>query len=270
MKKLVFLIVCFQIVVTAFGKEYNQAYEDKLIQDIKGIYTQEAIKTPDNPTGHPVDATPLILQAKYDFPYLSSEAKKVLYPLFSRPSFAPDSEYTSDSPRGYFKFHFTKTGTNAVFQSGVDNNGNGVPDYVDECAKILDYVWAKEVDTLGYNPPPSDGWYLAGWDKGGDEKYDIYLLNLGLSYLGATYPETTQTPGSQIWTSYIVLDNDYQDYPDYHYLYEWLSVTAAHEFFHAIQFGYDVYENEVAGETVKPYWMEMSATWMEDQVYDNI
>jgi hypothetical protein len=269
MKKLIFLLVGLQTAVTVYGKEYTQVYEDKLIQDIKGIYTQEAIKTPDNPTGHPIDATPLILQAKHDFPFLSSEAKKAIYPFVSRPSFAPDSEYTYDSPSQHFKIHFAKTGTNVVFEAGVDNNGNGVPDYVDECATILDYVWAKEVDTLGYIPPPSDDWY-PGWDNGGDGKYDIYLLNLGSSYLGATYPETTQNPGSQIWTSFIELDNDYLGYPIYHSQYAWLQVTAAHEFFHAIQFGYDVYENEVAGDVVKPYWMEMSATWMEDQVYDNI
>jgi len=272
MKKLIFLIVGLQTAVTAYGKEYTQAYEDKLIQDIKGIYTQEAIKTPDNPTGHPIDATPLILQAKHDFPFLSSEAKKAIYPFVSRSSFAPDSEYTYDSPSQHFKIHFAKTGTNVVFEAEVDNNGNGVPDYVDECATILDYVWAKEVDTLGYIPPPSDGWYPLGWDNGGDGKYDIYLLNLGSSYLGATYPETTATnnPDTWSWTSYIELDNDYVGYPNYHSQYDWFKVTSAHEFFHAIQFGYDVYENEVAGDIVKPYWMEMSATWMEDQVYDNI
>jgi hypothetical protein len=258
--------------VSAYGKEYTQAYEDKLIQDVKGIYTQEAIKTPDNPTGHPVDATPIILQARHDFPFLSVEAKKALYPLFTRPSFAPDSEYTSSSD--HFKFHFAKTGTNAVFQPTVDNNGNGVPDYVDECASVLEYVWAKEIDTLGYNPPPSDGSYPVNWPNGGDGRYDIYLLNLGSSYLGATFPETTQTPApAWVWTSFIELDNDYLGYDPnlQHSQYEWLSVTAAHEFFHAIQFSYDASEFELgAGDMAKPYWMEMSAVWMEDQVYDNI
>ncbi len=276
MKKLIFLLVCLQIAVTAYGKEYTQAYENKLIQDIKGIYTQEAIKTPDNPTGHPIDATPLILQAKYDYPFLSPEAKKVLDTLLARPSFAPDSEYTYDSPCQHFKIHFAKTGTNVVFEAGVDNNGNGVPDYVDNCASILDYVWAKEVDTLGYVFPPSDDWYSSyGWNNGGDGKYDIYLLNFGFLYLGATYAETTNATAEPWtnWTSFIELDNDYLGYDPnlQHSQYEWLSVTAAHEFFHAIQFGYDASEFELgAGDMAKPYWMEMSAVWMEDQVYDNI
>ena len=41
-----------------------------------------------------------------------------------------------------------------------------------------------------------------------------------------------------------------------------LKVTAAHEFFHAIQFAYDVDEDL--------WFMEGSATWVEDEVYDSI
>lgn len=270
MKKSLFLFISLFIAVSAFGKEYNQAYEEKLIQDVRAIYTQEAVKTPDNPTGHPVCATSIILQAKYDFPHLSPETQKVLSSLLSRP---PDTllEYTYDSPGGYFKIHFTKDGVNAVYQPNVDNNGNGVPDYVDSCADILDYAWAKEVDTMGYIPPPSDGWYPFYWDNGGDGKYDVYLLNLGTSYLGATYPETTEIAGRWEWTSFLELDNDYLGYvPPIHGQYEWLKVTAAHEFFHAIHFGYDAFEGELVGDTLKPYWMEMTATWMEDQVFDEI
>jgi len=273
MKKVLLSLTCLFMTVSAYGKEFTQAYEDKLIQNVKGIYTQEAIKTPDNPTGHPVDATPIILQAKHDFPFLSPEAKKALYPLFTRPSFAPDSEYTFNSPGGYFKIHFAKTGTNTVFQPTVDNNGNGIPDYVDTCAAVLDHIWTKEIDSLGYNIPPSDGWYPVTWDNGGDGKYDIYLLNLGSNYLGATHPETTSAPNPALWsyTSWIELDNNYTNYPAYHPQYDWLRVTAAHEFFHAIQFGYDVSEmEEVSVDVVHPYWMEMSATWMENEVYDYI
>ncbi|HVP37197.1 MAG TPA: hypothetical protein VMT04_09405, partial [Terriglobales bacterium] len=191
MKKSILLLLFLTIAVSAYGKQFTQAYEDKLIQDVKGIYTQQAVITPDNPTGHPVDGTPIILQAKHDFPFLSPEARKALYPLFTRPSFAPDSEYTFNSPGGFFKIHFAKTGINAVYQPTVDTNGNGIPDYVDSCAAILDHVWAKEVDSLGYTPPPSDGSYPPSWPNGGDGKFDIYLLDLGTSILGATFPETT-------------------------------------------------------------------------------
>ena len=274
MKKVLLSLTFLFMAVSAYGKEYTQAYEDKLIQDLKGIYTQEAVKTPDNPTGHPVDATPIILQARHDFPFLSLEAQNILYSFFFRPSFEPDTEYTYNSLGTCFKIHFAKTGPNAVYQPSVDNNGNGVPDYVDSCASVLDYVWAKEVDTLGYVFPPQDGWYPPEWDNGGDGKYDIYLLNLGVYYLGYTSAETTNTIPPIAWTSFIVLDNDYLGFPPYHSQYEWLNVTVVHEFFHAIQFGYDIWEFEYVPTDlvmpIKPYWMEMSATWMEDQVFDYI
>ncbi|MGB2805912.1 MAG: MXAN_6640 family putative metalloprotease, partial [Candidatus Zixiibacteriota bacterium] len=65
-----------------------------------------------------------------------------------------------------------------------------------------------------------------------------------------------------------VLDNDYIGYGIRHFPFEWLQVTAAHEFFHAVQMGYDGREYET--EPFRPYWMEMSAVWMEEMVYDNV
>ena len=41
-----------------------------------------------------------------------------------------------------------------------------------------------------------------------------------------------------------------------------LKVTAAHEFFHAVQFAYDIGEDG--------WFMESTATWMEEHVYDAI
>ena len=44
--------------------------------------------------------------------------------------------------------------------------------------------------------------------------------------------------------------------------YDSLRVTAAHEFFHAIQFNYDTTDDD--------WFMEGTAVWVEDQVYDGI
>jgi hypothetical protein len=41
-----------------------------------------------------------------------------------------------------------------------------------------------------------------------------------------------------------------------------LQVTLAHEFFHAVQFAYDVFEDA--------WFMESTATWMEDEVFDDV
>jgi hypothetical protein len=41
-----------------------------------------------------------------------------------------------------------------------------------------------------------------------------------------------------------------------------LEVTAAHEFFHAVQFAYDAFEDQ--------WFLESTATWMEDEVYPTV
>jgi hypothetical protein len=149
---------------------------------------------------------------------------------------------------------------------------DGVPDYVNRCADILDSVWNKEVNIMGYNPPPSDNWYQP---NGGDGKYDIYLKAPLGNFYGYTVPENSSESNPISYTSYIVVLNDYtgrcygHDDP-----IDCLRVTFAHEFFHSIQFGYDASEFEYIElpDTVitKQYWMEMSAVWMEDQVYDGV
>ena len=65
-------------------------------------------------------------------------------------------------------------------------------------------------------------------------------------------------------SAYCVLDNDFApaQFPGSTTPDEALRVTAAHEFFHAVQFGYDAYEDG--------WFMEGTAVWMEDEVYDGI
>ena len=60
-----------------------------------------------------------------------------------------------------------------------------------------------------------------------------------------------------------MLDNDYSrgEFPT-NSPRENLQVTAAHEYFHAVQFGYDVSEDG--------WVMEATATWAEDELYDGV
>ena len=64
-------------------------------------------------------------------------------------------------------------------------------------------------------------------------------------------------------SAYCVVDNNYTERIfRNHTPIENLNVTLAHEFFHAVQFAYDIDEDT--------WLMEGTATWMEDQVYDGI
>lgn len=188
-----------------------------------------------------------------------------------RPRTEAPRSYPSHS--GHFLIHFAIEGPHAAHGS---DGGTSVPDYVLSIALILDSLWALEVDSLGYDLPPIDSFY----EEGLDERYDVYLVDMttldpALSdVLGYTQPEMA-VGGSTKYTSYLALENDYAEHADYvDRPLDAASVTAAHEFFHAIQFGYDAEEFEDPNPNDqfarRTHWMEMSAVWMEEQAYDEV
>jgi len=129
--------------------------------------------------------------------------------------------------------------------------------YAESVSKYAEYCWAKQVDTLGWAAPPSDD------NRGGDERYDIYIRNIEDEYLGLTDPEFTfpAPPGPPYYPdgrpSFTRIKNINRPNP-----WNILRVTVAHEFNHACQFRYS-YLEEV-------WWRENTATWMEDICYDDI
>ena len=92
---------------------------------------------------------------------------------------------------------------------------------------------------------------------------DIYLANIGdRGYYGYCAPEPlASAPTAHHTPAFCVLDNDYAEFSKGTPLSN-LQVTAAHEFFHAVQFAYDATEDS--------WFMESTAVWMEDQVFDTI
>ncbi|MFQ6673955.1 MAG: MXAN_6640 family putative metalloprotease, partial [Fidelibacterota bacterium] len=204
---------------------------------------------------------------------LSPDTKKVLagmgidfsgrFPTLTRPA-GLDSHY--DPGSGFFRFHYTVTGDDAVDPS--DGDGDGVPDYVNTVADAFRDAYNTERVSFGLEKPPSDGWYP---ENGGNELYDVYVHNLGPNYYGETVPEkyanndtgdNENSPGKEenAFTSYINVQNDFGRFPPSEL--ESIQVTAAHELFHAIQFGYDGWE--------AVWLLEATATWMEDEVFDDV
>jgi hypothetical protein len=139
--------------------------------------------------------------------------------------------------------------------------GNGVPDQVDETVATFEHVWATEIGTLGYNAPPSDSNTGETFNPGHLDEFDVYLSNIGVKGLyGYCAPDANKRQSS----GYCVLDNDYSpsEFGTTNTPINNLRVTAAHEFFHAIQFGYDTWEDT--------WFMESTAAWMEDEVYPKV
>lgn len=215
----------------------------------------------------PICGTPIA--ADYSILRHSAPAGQGVDSLGPRPSYLPDS-YAS--PGGRFRIHYTTTDSDAVFQPTVITNPAGVPNYVYNMALIADSVYDRMITDMGYPVPPADD----GYPEGGDDRYDIYLINLSPSFLGATYPDSIDYEGDSTQaTSFIVLDNDYSSIARYRdNPLPIVRVTLAHEYFHAVQFGMDWREADFVpfGNQLlfARAWMEMSAVWMEEIMYDNI
>ena len=121
--------------------------------------------------------------------------------------------------------------------------------------RLMNKVWKKEVGKLGYRPPVSDR------GRGGNKKFDVYLAQVGDGGLyGYCVPERRKPGFRWLASAYCVLDNDFAEFPIAPM--QSAEVTAAHEFFHAIQFGYDY------GEDV--WLLEATATWMEERLFDDV
>jgi hypothetical protein len=122
----------------------------------------------------------------------------------------------------------------------------------------MNNVWNFEVKKLGYHRPISDGTRGGG----GSGKFDVYLKELYHQGLyGLTVAEQRTSYNKHLYSSYLLIDNDFKRSQYGANPMQVARVTAAHEFFHAIQYGYD------AGED--PWLMESTATWMEDQFDDS-
>ncbi len=95
---------------------------------------------------------------------------------------------------------------------------------------------------------------------GPDKRTDIYLADLGrYGVYGYCVADITDTNATRA-PAYCVLDNDFTEFPGSPLAD--LKVTAAHEFFHAVQYAYNM--------NADVWLMEGTAAWVEDELYDNI
>ena len=147
---------------------------------------------------------------------------------------------------GFFVVHYTPTGRDGA-----------TPYYAQEVANVIDSIWKFQVSEFGWPAPPTD------CGEGGDTRYDVYLMEtlstdftMGYSMPEALLGDNPNTPAIEDWStySYLAIDNDFDSTPDALSL---MRTTAAHEFNHSIQFGYDL--NDIGGQ----WYYEATATWME-------
>lgn len=191
----------------------------------------------------------LVNSLVFNFEQLTDEQQLLLRPLLQRPV----TTTSIITPGGYFKVHYDETGPNSP---GYDIN---------LLADALDSTYRYEIEFLGYTFPPGDSAVNPGQpsnDYGGDNRYDVYIGNLGGGVYGYTQFETEVEPGSSRYTSYMHIDNDFVGY--YTTGINAARVTVAHEFHHAIQGGNYIFRDEDS------YFYEITSTAMEEFVFDDV
>jgi len=147
--------------------------------------------------------------------------------------------------------HYVTTGDNATKDAWAKTT-----------LRTFEHVYSV-YKAAGYRMPEPDG------NDGGDSRIDVYLEDLASNGFAGYYGYCTSSPssapkGKHDTSAYCVLDNDYDpaQYGRAETPLKNLRVTAAHEFFHAVQYGYDADEDN--------WFAEATATWAEDQVYNGI
>lgn len=192
--------------------------------------------------------TELVQEVQSKWSLFTPDQRAVLSQYLARPS----TQVSYDTPDGFFKIHYDTSGPEVVPLE--DKDSNGIPDYVDRIAVYCDSARRAYLN-MGYLPAVTDG------VDGGDGRFDIYLLSIG--GCGITIPEAA---GDSSW-------NDYSAYIQIHRNFYGFGsnndpegdtiglqkVTCVHEYFHAIQLAYNLDADR--------WWMEASATWMEEVLY---
>ena len=273
---LLFVILIFPFLspVQAAARQFNsielieRAYRNGEIKQSEALnYKVTAILRPESlpatyrSKGIIKSATTILMEARLNKHLLSRENERIL----ARGRVATITDlYGSGitlqshaSPQGRFRLHFTTDKTYGDAVPAYDADANGVPDYVERFAKILDNVWTTEIELMGYDAPPSDG------TEGGDCLLDVYLADLNA--YGYTQIDESD-PASMV---YMLFENDFSLYfppntdPESDVIGA-MKVVAGHEFFHTIQFQIteDICTNG--------WWMEASSTWIEDYIYPEV
>jgi len=193
---------------------------------------------------------PLRHDVKRDWKLLEESTQKTLAKYLGKPLLAGETVFQSNG--GHFRIHYATTGVDAP--PSADTNNNNIPDWIEAVGDSFEAAYNREITAMGYRVPP-------------EIPCHVYLQNMAA--FGLT---ETDTVTGQSATSFITIENDFAESPFQNSIpgndsahtksLKALQITAAHEFHHAIQFGYNM--------LFEAWYAEATATWMEDEVYDSV
>jgi hypothetical protein len=126
--------------------------------------------------------------------------------------------------------HFTRAGRHAV--PALDDDRDGAPDFVEEVAATYREVRALYHQAWGFRLPPDDA--RVPRDNGGDARFDVYLLDFARRADGSYRRECLEAGPC---TGYTAQENDFAGY-GYPSAAVATRIVSSHEYFHAVQAGY--------------------------------
>ncbi|MDW7709903.1 MAG: hypothetical protein SCH98_05470 [Deferrisomatales bacterium] len=153
-----------------------------------------------------------------------------------------------------------------------DLDANGIPDVVERWAELFEASYRTVAEVLKPGVPDTvpEGTALAS------HRVPVYIANSSPDQL---FENIDPTSGIYAFTvsspiPYIVVNNDLRFVPPNDEgptaedrIRGAMKITAAHEFFHVIHF---LYEPSVWNVIEDDWWLETSATWMEDEVFGGV
>ncbi len=174
----------------------------------------------------------------------------------------PTSDTSILSSSGRFRIFFDTSGVNEPFLYDSDGKPISHSDFAfaDSAAKIADYVYNIEVDSLGFPPAvASDS------GAGGGNEYEIYVESLPTGEYGYTDFDESRPLINRLnptYATWMVIRNEFES--TYTKGIAAMEVTIAHEYHHGIQLGdYGLWPNDI-------WFYELTSTWMEQVVYPQV
>jgi hypothetical protein len=157
----------------------------------------------------------------------------------SRPRL-PDSHQTQ-----HFTLTYTDDPRSPHAPALEDGDADGIPDYVERLGDYFEQAWSVYMGEapagMAFSAPPL---------KSG-ARYVVYVYQLPEGFSGQTWPENKS--GRRAGSHISIACNLYEPY---------VRAVAAHELFHAVQFGCN-YQASV-------WWKEASAEWAADEVFGDV
>ncbi|MEI6214791.1 MAG: MXAN_6640 family putative metalloprotease [Desulfuromonadales bacterium] len=226
--------------LTAFGERPGDAL-------------QKAVLFPAVTDNQPHCGTPLKHGLRRNWEKLEPSTRKTLAKQLAAPLISREATYSS--PEGHFLFHYATSGTDAPSPP----DGYTLQTWLATVAATFESVFTSYTATHGYRPPPVNG------------RYDVYLRDMASRQMYGQTTSTDPLPASGFqngYGSYIEIDKDFTaplftGATNGPYLpLQSLQITAAHEFHHAIQYGYNYYFDI--------WYAEATSTWYEDELFDQV